>query len=1225
MLQEVHCSEETSHLWASEWGYKSLFSSFSSSKAGVGILFNNNFDLQIMKTFIDKSGRYIICDLKANGKCISLVNVYAPNEDDPVFFKSLYDHLQDFEGDEILIGGDFNLVLDITKDKMGGLAKTHHNAHKAINEICENLDLVDAWRVLNPDARRYTWRQTQPAVHCRLDFFLISQSFLGNVTSTDILPGFKTDHSMVTLKVSLHSNPRGPGFWKLNTSFLTDTNYIELIKQTIQQTREEYENDDSINPALLWDMIKLKVREKSLSFASAKKRNTVHKERNLEDKIASLEKELEQPFISEIQKTNIKEQLEICKSEMEEIIMQRTQGAILRCKIKWYNEGEKNTKYFLNLEKRHFKLSTISQLKTDEHEFITSDNKILAECEAFYKNLYTSNENVIPAESEFFHPENDTVLDNNEAESCEGPLTEKECLEALKNMDRGKTPGTDGLPAEFYQTFWKELSSPLINALNFAYDTGTLSITQRRGIIKLIPKKDSEPHFIKNWRPLSLLNCDYKIAAKAIANRIKSVIFKLINNDQTGFIKGRFIGENIRLVDNIINYASTNNIPGLLLFIDFEKAFDSLEWSFIERTLQYFGFGPSLRKWIQTFYEKIESCVLNNGWASSFFELQRGVRQGCPLSPYLFILSAEILAKAIRSNKEIKGITINKTEIKISQYADDTTFILNGTEKSLSTTLNTIENFGKESGLRLNNRKTEALWIGSMVGKKEKLFPEKNFKWPENKVKFLGVWLSIDPNVTLNINYKEKMDKINNILSSWKHRRLTLMGKIQVIKSLAASQLTYILAPLVTNHKIIKEINNMFFNFLWNNKGDKIKRSVMINNYENGGLKMVDISSFNKSLKTTWVKKYLDDSNRGKWKNFFELELGKYGGNLVFTSNLNKHDILKTISVKDPFLQEILQIWSEVNFNNQVKTKQQFLELTIWHNSLVRINDKPVFYRHIFLQGISKASHLMKDSRAFLTYAEFSNTYNIRLEPLKYFGLISSLRYLYNSNFSGNEPRDAVKPDSFLEAFSKSKKTNKFVYEKLISVKSTSPVKSQWKWNDSINSYEGFTADWKSAYCLAARCTKSTKLINFQYRLLHRTLPTNLFLTKINIKQDPSCSFCRSHHENLIHLFWDCEEVAAFWENVTGKLKQCNLLLTNYRRNISIYLGLRPDTSKFSLQLNFIFLLARQHIWNCRAINKIPLLTNFLVQLKSHFSIESSNLDPMSRKWNPLLPLLSIA
>ncbi|CAH3020822.1 unnamed protein product, partial [Porites evermanni] len=112
----------------------------------------------------------------------------------------------------------------------------------------------------------YTWRQTQPTVHCRLDFFLTSQSFLGSITSANILPGFKTDHSMITLNISLHSNPRGPGFWKLNTSLLADKDYIDLIRLTIQETENEYANDKSINPALLWDMIKLKIREKSLSF-----------------------------------------------------------------------------------------------------------------------------------------------------------------------------------------------------------------------------------------------------------------------------------------------------------------------------------------------------------------------------------------------------------------------------------------------------------------------------------------------------------------------------------------------------------------------------------------------------------------------------------------------------------------------------------------------------------------------------------------------------------------------------------------------------------------------------------------------------------------------------------------------------------------------------------------------------------------------------------------------
>ena len=254
--------------------------------------------------------------------------------------------------------------------------------------------------------------------------------------------------------------------------------------------------------------------------------------------------------------------------------------------------------------------------------------------------------------------------------------------------------------------------------------------------------------------------CDYKIAAKAIANRLKTHLPNLINNDQTGFIKGRYIGENIRLIDTIINYASAKNIPGLLLFIDFEKAFDTLEWSCIQKTLLSFGFGPSIMQWFKTFYHKTESCILNNGWASDFFSVHRGVRQGCPLSPYLFVLSAEILAKAIRKKTFVKGLSVKETEIRISQYADDTTLILDGSERSLTEALGILESFSKVSGLRLNAKKTEALWIGSCAGRDEKLVPERNFNWQKTKVKALGVWLSIDPKLTVTLNFSEKIEKI---------------------------------------------------------------------------------------------------------------------------------------------------------------------------------------------------------------------------------------------------------------------------------------------------------------------------------------------------------------------------------------------------------------------------------------------------------------------------------
>ena len=551
MLQEVHCTQDTTDIWTCEWGYKALFSCCSSNKAGVAILFNNNFNFQIHKVFLDPNGRFLICDIVADSKHLTLANIYAPNEDDPNFFQVFFDHLSNFRCEEIIIGGDFNLVLEVEKDKRGGLARTHKNALKVIQDFSENLGLTDIWRLFNPDARRYTWRQNQPVIHCRLDFFLVSESSLCNVTHADILPGFKTYHSMITLNVALHSNPRGNGFWKLNTSLLSETRYVQEIKTAIENTVNQYKDDTSVNPALLWEMIKLKVREKSISYAAYKNLTIRKREEMLEREIALLEKHLDNLCNSNPSYHIVAERIFTLKKELETILEYRTKSAIIRSKSQWYNEGEKNSAYFLNLEKRRCKQGAISQLKINDTDFVTTDRDILCECTTFYKNLYTSKKSD-SLQSTLFSELSSASLTNEEQTLCEGPLTQTECLEALKKMESDKTPGTDGLPAEFYKVFWKDISSFLISALNYAFDSGCLSVTQRRGVIKLIPKKDEELYFIKNWRPITLLNTDYKIAAKSIANRIKLVLPNLINHDQTGFLKGRFIGENIRLIDCII-------------------------------------------------------------------------------------------------------------------------------------------------------------------------------------------------------------------------------------------------------------------------------------------------------------------------------------------------------------------------------------------------------------------------------------------------------------------------------------------------------------------------------------------------------------------------------------------------------------------------------------------------------------------------------------------------
>ena len=192
-----------------------------------------------------------------------------------------------------------------------------------------------------------------------------------------------------------------------------------------------------------------------------------------------------------------------------------------------------------------------------------------------------------------------------------------------------------------------------------------------------------------------------------------------------------------------------------------------------------------------------------------------------------------------------------------------------GSKQALLSALNVLDEFSKVSGLKLNEKKTEALWIGSSIGNDKRFLPGKDLKWPESKVKTLGLWLSVESEIAALLNYNEKVEKIRKIVSCWKYRRLTLLGRITVLKSLAASQLVYLLSPLPSNYSALNQSNKLFCQFLWNGKDDKIRRKIMINDYCDGGLKMIDLISFNKA---TWVKKYLEATNNAQWIFFIWLQ-----------------------------------------------------------------------------------------------------------------------------------------------------------------------------------------------------------------------------------------------------------------------------------------------------------------------------------------------------------------
>ncbi|PIK33594.1 pol-like protein [Apostichopus japonicus] len=464
-------------------------------------------------------------------------------------------------------------------------------------------------------------------------------------------------------------------------------------------------------------------------------------------------------------------------------LLRELQGTFLRSKIQWHEEGEKSTKFFFNLEKSRQKKKVMKQLLTDQSLIITDQHEIMKEQVKFYTNLYQAGETDNESRNQILC-ELRRFLSPMDVEACEANI-HYELKAALLAMEPNKSPGLDGLTAEFYKVFWRDFIDIFTRLIETSFHDNELCESMKISILTLIPKK-GDLRSLNNWRPISLLNVDYKMIAKALAKRITSISKNIISEDQTCCIPGRDISENVLTMQNVIEYVNSYNKPGFILKIDQYKAFDRVDHNYLFEVAEKLGFGPKLLKWIKLFYTNIEGRIKHNGYISDPFPVKRGVRQGCPLSAMLYVLCAEPFLEAIINCPYIHGIKFCEVEAKIFQHADDTTFFVSSIT-SIYSIFNIIKLYERASGSSCNIDKTELLSIGcSHVN-------PSNFDFPVRKdfITVLGVAIGNDKKSIEKENWEKKVTSCRKLLNTWKGRKLSFKGKSLIINSLIVTRLVY--------------------------------------------------------------------------------------------------------------------------------------------------------------------------------------------------------------------------------------------------------------------------------------------------------------------------------------------------------------------------------------------------------------------------------------------------
>lgn len=569
-LQETHLKNLDHLKLKKSWVGHIYHSSFSGRARGTAIILHKSVPFVLDQTIPDSNGRYIIVTGTILDLRVAFVNVYAPNTDDESFFKRLFSIIPDASTYCIILGGDFNCWLDPCLDRSSTKLAAPSRSAKIIQSFMEEFSLTDIWRFLNPAKREYSFFSPVHHTFTRIDLFLIDNRLLSSISACKYDAIVLSDHAplLMDIKMSVLSTVRPT--WRLNIRLISNNDFVNFISEQIEFFTSTNKTSD-ISASLLWESLKAYIRGEIISYAHHENKLKRAKLHTLRRQILQLDDMYSLSPSPEIYKDR-----SLLQAEFDTIMTDRTTELMLQSGAQFFEHGDKAGKLLAHQIRQVSASRQISKIHTSLG-VSTDPSQINQAFESFYKLLYTSE--CTPTEDDFdsFFSRLTIPTPNQEAVTKLGqPITLAELNAAIQSLQGGKCPGPDGYSSEFYKKFKDKLAPLLLDMYNESFTLGELPQTLNQATISLLLKKGKDPLSCSSYRPISLLNVDFKLLSKVLAMRLESILPKIINADQTGFIQNRHSFSNLRRLFNIIYNIPPNNSQEAVISLDAEKAFDRL-------------------------------------------------------------------------------------------------------------------------------------------------------------------------------------------------------------------------------------------------------------------------------------------------------------------------------------------------------------------------------------------------------------------------------------------------------------------------------------------------------------------------------------------------------------------------------------------------------------------------------------------------------------------------